>query len=137
MDIGSKNIIEEFAVLNSWEEKYEHLISLGEELPLLNNMYKTDPYLVRGCQSKVWIFCEYTSKKLYFYADSDALITKGIVALIIKIYSDSTPQEIMSNNTDVFSKIGLDVKLSMNRLNGINLILRVIKKYALKHINNE
>ena len=93
--------------------------------------------MIRGCQSKVWLMCEYDVGKLYFYADSDALITKGIVALIVRLYSNSTPREILDGEIDVFSTIGLHKHLSMNRANGLNLMLQTIQKYALKYLKNE
>ena len=130
-------IINEFSFLNSWEEKYEHLISIGAEMPALKNHVKTDANLIRGCQSKVWLICEYNVGKLYFYADSDALITKGIVALIVRLYSNSTPKEIIDAEIDVFSSIGLHEHLSMNRANGLSLMLQAIQKYALKYLKNE
>jgi len=130
-------IISEFSFLNSWEEKYEHLISIGAEMPVLKNHVKTDANLIRGCQSKVWLICEYNVGKLYFYADSDALITKGIVALIVRLYSNSTPKEIIDAEIDVFASIGLHEHLSMNRANGLSLMLQAIQKYALKYLKNE
>ena len=133
MENVAKQIISEFSFLNSWEEKYEHLISIGVEMPSLKNNVKTDSNLIRGCQSKVWLICEYNSGKLYFYADSNALITKGIIALIVRLYSNSTPKQIIDTEIDVFSSIGLSEHLSMNRANGLNLMLQTIQKHALKH----
>ena len=133
----AEQIITEFSFLNSWEEKYEHLIALGVEMCSLKNNEKIDANLIRGCQSKVWLMCEYNVGKLYFYADSDALITKGIVALIVRLYSNSTPKEIIDEKIDVFSTIGLHEHLSMNRANGLSLMLQTIQKYALKYVENE
>ena len=129
-----QHIIADFSLFPSWEEKYEHLISLGRELAPLKKTYKTDAYLIRGCQSRVWLACKYSNGKLCFYGDSDALITKGIVALIIKIYSLSSPKEIIENDIDVFSEIGLDEHLSMTRANGLKSMLKAIKNYAIKYI---
>ena len=129
-----KNIIADFSLFPSWEEKYEHLISLGRELTPLKKTYKTNAYLIRGCQSRVWLACEYGDGKLFFYGDSDALITRGIVALIIKIYSLSSPTEIIENDIDVFAEIGLDEHLSMTRANGLSSMLKVIKNNAIKHL---
>ena len=137
MKTVAKQIINEFEFLNSWEEKYEHLISIGMEMHSLKDNLKTDSNLIRGCQSKVWLMCEYDVGKLYFYADSDALITKGIVALIVRLYSNSTPKEILDEEIDVFSNIGLHKHLSMNRANGLNIMLQTIQKYALKYLKNE
>ena len=133
INTNAQHIINEFSLLSSWEEKYEHLISLGNDLPVLKKQYKADKYLIRGCQSKVWLVCEYKQGKLYFCGDSDALITKGIVALIIKLYSNSAPKEIIDTNVDVFSSIGLHEHLSMNRANGLNLMIKAIKNYAIKY----
>ena len=137
MESEAKKIISEFSFLNSWEEKYEHLISMGQEMSKLDNSLKTENNLLRGCQSKVWIVSKYNVGKLYFYADSDALITKGIVALIVRLYSNSTPKEIIDAEIDVFSNIGLHEHLSMNRANGLSLMLQAIQKYALKYLKNE
>tara|TARA_Y100000814_G_C12298518_1_gene390943 strand:- start:749 stop:1162 length:414 start_codon:yes stop_codon:yes gene_type:complete len=129
-----KHIIDDFSLFTSWEEKYEHLISLGRELTPLKKTYKTDAYLIKGCQSRVWLACEYGDGKLFFYGDSDALITKGIVALIIKIYSLSSPSEIVENDINVFTDIGLDEHLSMTRANGLSSMLKAIKNYAIKYL---
>lgn len=130
-------ILANFNFFNSWEEKYEYLIELGRELPALQQKYKIDNYLIRGCQSKVWLCCEYKNKKLYFYADSDAMITKGIVALIIKLYSGLSAKELMTEDFGVFSKIGLKQHLSMTRVNGLNMMLETIKKYGLNYYKHE
>ena len=100
-------IIEEFSFLNSWEEKYEYLIGLGAEISELDSSLKVDGNLMRGCQSKVWLISKYNNGKLYFYGDSDALITKGLVALVLRLYSNATAGEIINTELDVFEKIGL------------------------------
>ena len=137
MESEAKKIISEFSFLSSWEEKYEYLISMGQEMPGLGNNLKVEKNLLRGCQSKVWIVCEYNGGKLYFYADSDALITRGIVALVIRLYSNAAPQEIINTKINVFSKIGLQDHLSMNRVNGLNIMIREIQKCAIKHLKDE
>ena len=93
--------------------------------------------MLRGCQYKVWIVSKYNVGKLYFYADSDALITKGIVALVIRLYSNATPQEIINTNINVFSKIGLQDHLSMNRVNGLNIMIQKIQQCAIQYLKNE
>ena len=128
-----KHIISNFTLFSSWEDKYEHLISLGESIPQLKKTYKTDDYLIRGCQSRVWLACECLNGKLYFYGDSDALITKGILALIIKLYSKSSPNEILNHDIGLFTQIGLIEHLSMNRANGLNLMIQTVKNCATKH----
>ena len=129
-----KKIIDDFSTFCSWEEKYEHLIDLGSNLTILDVIDKTDKNLLRGCQSKVWLTNTYKHGKVYFYADSDALITKGMIALIVQLYSGLRPREIINFDTDIFSTIGLDVNLSMNRLNGLNLMMQKVKQMALKYI---
>ena len=133
MEDRAAKIINDFALLSSWEEKYEYLIEFGREMPCIEENFKTDEYLIRGCQSKVWLSCEYNNKKLYFYADSDALITKGIVALIVNLYSGAVPKEILKETQDVFSIIGLREHLSMTRLNGLSIMIQTIKQYAIKY----
>jgi len=137
MEGEAKKIISEFSLLSSWEEKYEHLISMGQEMSTLDNNLKVEKNLLLGCQSKVWIVCKYNGGKLYFYADSDALITRGIVALVIRLYSNATPQEIINTKLNVFSKIGLQDHLSMNRVNGLNIMIRKIQKYAIEYLKDE
>ena len=133
MEDRAAKIINDFALLSSWEEKYEYLIEFGREMQCIEETFKTDEYLIRGCQSKVWLSCEYNNKKLYFYADSDALITKGIVALIVNLYSGAVPKEILKETQDVFSIIGLREHLSMTRLNGLSIMIQTIKQYAIKY----
>ncbi|MBE37205.1 MAG: Fe-S metabolism protein SufE [Flavobacteriales bacterium] len=130
-------IIEEFSFLNSWEEKYEYLIGLGAEIPELDSSLKVDGNLMRGCQSKVWLISKYNNGKLYFYGDSDALITKGLVALVLRLYSNATAGEIINTELDVFEKIGLKKHLSMNRANGLNIMIETIRKHAVKYLKNE
>ena len=133
----STQIIEEFSFLNSWEEKYEYLIGLGAEIPELDSSLKVDGNLMRGCQSKVWLISKYNNGKLYFYGDSDALITKGLVALVLRLYSNATAGEIINTELDVFEKIGLKKHLSMNRANGLNIMIETIRKHAVKYLKNE
>ena len=133
----ASQIIEEFSFLNSWEEKYEHLISLGSEISELDSSLRVDGNLMRGCQSKVWLISKYNNGKLYFYGDSDALITKGLVALVLRLYSNATAGEIINTELDVFEKIGLKKHLSMNRANGLNIMIETIRKHAVKYLKNE
>jgi len=138
MTINSRTskIIADFDFFNSWEEKYEHLIDLGKDMSELSEDLKTESNLIKGCQSKVWVHCEYKNKKLYFYGDSDALITRGLVALIITLYSGLSAEEILSENTDFFKQIGLREQLSMTRSNGLNMMLEKIQKYGKKYVKN-
>ena len=129
----AQNIINDFLLLGTWEERYEHLISVGRELDNLKDCFKNDKTILRGCQSKVWLHCEYKNKKLYFYADSDALITKGLIALVVGLYSGLSCDDVLEESADVFSKIGLKEHLSMTRLNGLSVMLEKIKFFAKKH----
>ena len=127
-----KEITEEFELFgNEWEGKYEHLIDLGRSLPLIDNKYKTDDKLIRGCQSKVWLHSEIQDGKIIFTGDSDAIITKGIVALMIRVLSNHTPDEIINAQLDFIDKVGLKEHLSPTRANGLVSMIKNIKMYAL------
>ena len=130
MNNQAKEIIDNFSFFTSWEEKYEYLIDLGKEMSPLDTKFKHDNHLIHGCQSKVWLYCEKKNQKLYFYGDSDALITRGIVAIIIQLYSGLSKKEIATQNDDVFEIIGLRDHLSMTRANGLNLMISKIKHFA-------
>lgn len=125
-------IIEEFSLFGDWMEKYEYLIELGKNLPLIDPQYKTDDYLVRGCQSRVWLHARRGDDgKIYFTADSDAVITKGIIALLIRVLSGHTPQEIVEAELYFIDQIGLHEHLSPTRSNGLLSMLKQMKMYAL------
>jgi cysteine desulfuration protein SufE len=131
MDKISSNIIADFELLSNWEEKYRFIIELGQELESLSHNLRINQNLIRGCQSKVWLVCKYDEKKLYFYGDSEALITKGIVSLIIKLYSGRPAKEILENNLEeTLNTIGLSNHLSMQRANGLLMMIKSIKNYA-------
>jgi len=132
----ASKIIADFNFFNSWEEKYEHIIDLGKSLPELTESLKTEAALIKGCQSKVWMHCEYKNKKLYFYADSDALIAKGLVALIINLYSGLSAEDVLDENVDFLKQIGLQEHLSMTRSNGLNMMLEKIRNYGKKYRKN-
>ncbi len=132
----TSKIIDDFNFFNSWEEKYEHIIELGKSLPELSESLKTEVALIKGCQSKVWMHCEYKNKKLYFYADSDALISKGLVALIINLYSGLSAEDILDESVDFLKQIGLQEHLSMTRSNGLNMMLKKIRNYGKKYRKN-
>ena len=137
MQLNEDKIVADFALFNTWEEKYEHLIELGGDIDLINPEKKKDEYLIHGCQSQVWLDYENRDGRLYFYGDSDALISKGLVALIIKLFSGGTPLEIVNYNNGVFERIQLNQHLSMTRSNGLIMMIKQIKKYAQKHLNHE
>ncbi len=124
-------IIEDFSFLENWEDRYEYMIDLGKSLPLIDPQYKTDEYLIKGCQSQVWLHADYQEGKVFFTADSDAIITKGIVALLVRVYSGHTPEEILAAKTDFIDQIGLKEHLSPTRANGLVSMLEQMKRYAL------
>ena len=134
MQTRENKIISEFSLYNSWEEKYEHLIEIGSEIPLIEADKKTPDYLIQGCQSNVWLDCKKRDGRLYFYADSDALISKGLVALIIQLFSGSTASEIVNYKNTLFEKIQLNQHLSMTRANGLLMMIRKIQNYAKQNL---
>ena len=125
------SIIEEFALFDDWMDKYNVLIDLGKELPVIDPKYKVKDFLIEGCQSKVWLHPEYDGRIISFTADSDAIITRGIVALLIKVLSGRTPQEIISTDLYFIEKIGLRQNLSPTRSNGLLSMVRQMKLYAM------
>jgi cysteine desulfuration protein SufE len=125
-------IIEEFELFgDDWEGKYEHLIELGKSLPLLKPEHKTDERIIKGCQSKVWLLTEKQGEKIVYTADSDAIITKGLVALMIRVLSDQTADAILQANLDFINKIGLTEHLSPTRANGLLSMIKQMKLDAL------
>ncbi len=126
-----QEIVEEFALFDEWMDKYEHIIELGKDLPLIDEQYKTDENLIKGCQRKVWLHAELKDGKIIFTADSDAIITKGIVGLVIKVFSNHTPQEIIDADLFFIDQIGLQEHLSPTRSNGLLSMLKQIRMYAV------
>lgn len=124
-------IIEEFAAFDDWMDRYQLLIDLGGEQPPLDECYKTDSNLIEGCQSRVWLQADYVDGKVLFRAESDALIVKGIVALLINVYSGHTPDEILDNEPFFVEEIGLRDHLSPTRSNGLVAMIKQMKIYAL------
>lgn len=124
-------IIEEFSGFDDWMDKYQLLIDLGNEQAPLDEKYKTESNLIDGCQSRVWLQCDYSDGLLHFTAESDALIVKGIIALLIRVLSDHTPQEIIDANLYFIDKIGLKEHLSPTRSNGLLAMMKQMKMYAL------
>jgi cysteine desulfuration protein SufE len=124
-------IIADFDMFGDWMEKYEYIIQLGKELPAIERQYKTEDNLIRGCQSKVWLHAEYRDGKALFTADSDALITKGLVAMVIRVLSGHSPKEIADAEISFIDAIGLRNHLSSTRANGLLSMLKQIKIYAL------
>ena len=130
IDIQSQ-IIDEFESMDDWMEKYEYMISLGKSLPLMDNGFKNDSNLIKGCQSRVWLHAELKNDNIFFHADSDAIITKGIISILIRIYSGQPPKEILDSSFDFINKIGLKEHLSQTRANGLSSMIKQIKMYAL------
>ncbi len=126
-----EEIIDEFLMFDDWMQKYEYMIDLGKSLPQIEEAKKTDDRLIKGCQSKVWLDAEYKDKKVIYTADSDAIITKGIIAILLRVFSNKTPQAILEANTDFIDKIGLKEHLSPTRANGLVSMIKQIKLYAL------
>ena len=124
-------IIEEFSGFDDWMDKYQLLIDLGNEQAPLDEKYKTESNLIDGCQSRVWLQCDYTDGLLHFTAESDALIVKGIIALLIRVLTDHTPQEIIDADLYFIDRIGLKEHLSPTRSNGLLAMMKQIKMYAL------
>jgi cysteine desulfuration protein SufE len=126
-------IIDEFSFFDDWMDKYNLLIDLGKDLPVIDPRYKVKDFLIEGCQSKVWLHPEYDGKIITFTADSDAIITRGIVALLIKVLSGRTPQEIISADLYFIEKIGLRQNLSPTRSNGLLSMVRQMKLYSMAY----
>lgn len=130
-------IIEEFSVLDDWMDRYQLLIDLGNEQPPLDEKYKTDQNLIEGCQSNVWLQADYVDGKIIFNAESDALIVKGIIALLIKVLSGHTPDEILNADLYFIDKIGLKEHLSPTRSNGLLSMVKQMRMYALAYKSKE
>lgn len=130
---AQKEVVEEFEDFTDWMDKYQMLIDLGNELDALNDKYKNDSNLIDGCQSRVWLQCDLVDDKLQFTADSDALIVKGIIALLIQVFSGHTPNEILDADLYFIDKIGLKEHLSPTRSNGLLAMVKQIKAYALAY----
>jgi cysteine desulfuration protein SufE len=123
-------IISEFAMFDDWMDKYNYLIELGKTLPMIDDLYKTDQYLISGCQSKVWLHAVLKDGKVVFTGDSDAIITKGIVNMLIQVLSDQTPDNIIQAQLGFLDEIGLQEHLSPTRSNGLSSMIRQMKLYA-------
>jgi len=128
-----EEIIEEFAVFEEWMDKYEFLIELGRDLPVIDPKYKNNEYLINGCQSKVWLYADLVDGKVQFTADSDAIITKGIVALLVRVLSNRTPEEIMKADLFFIDNIGLTDNLSPTRSNGLVAMVKQMKMYGMAY----
>ena len=126
-----EEIINEFSMFDDWDERYQYVIDLGKSLPLVEEKYKTDDNIIKGCQSKVWLHGEEKNGKVVFTADSDAILTKGIIAILIRVFSNQEPKEILEADTAFIDEIGLKEHLSPTRANGLVSMIKQIKMYAL------
>lgn len=126
-----EEIIDEFSLFDDWTERYEYIIDLGKTLPLIDEQYKKEENLIKGCQSKVWLHAEKKGEEIVFTADSDAILTKGIIALMIRVFSNQTPEAIISEDPYFVNEIGLKEHLSPTRANGLVSMIKQIKLYAI------
>jgi cysteine desulfuration protein SufE len=127
------DIVEEFSLFDDWMQRYEYIIDLGKSLPLIDEQYKTEENIIKGCQSKVWVHGELLEDKIVFTADSDAILTKGIIAILIRVFSNQKATDILDANTDFIDAIGLKEHLSPTRANGLVSMIKEIKMYALAY----
>jgi len=124
-------LIEDFSFFEDWMAKYEYIIQLGKELPLIDELYKKPEYLIKGCQSQVWLHADHIDDKVVFTADSDAIITKGLVSLMVKVLSNHSPEEIANTELYFIDQIGLKEHLSPTRANGLLSMVKQMKMYAI------
>lgn len=128
-----EEIVAEFEMFDDWMQRYEHMIELGKSLPLIEEKYKIQDNLIKGCQSKVWVHAQMSDEKLVFTADSDAIITKGIIAILIRVFSNQHPKDIIEADTGFIDEIGLKEHLSPTRANGLVSMIKQLKMYAVAY----
>jgi cysteine desulfuration protein SufE len=126
-----EEIIDEFSMFDDWMDRYEYLIELGKSLPIIDEQFKLDENLIKGCQSKVWLYSELENDTIKFSADSDAILTKGIAALLLRVYSGQKPKDILTAETSFIDEVGLKEHLSPTRANGLVSMIKQIKMYAI------
>jgi len=126
-------IVEEFGLFDSWDDKYEYIIDLGKKLPALEEQHKKDENRVRGCQSTVWLVSDYQDGKILFKADSDSVIVKGLISMLIRVLSGQTPEEILEARLDFIHRIGMDTHLAQTRSNGLLSMVKQMKNFALAY----
>ena len=131
IEAAQEGIVEEVSMFEDWIQRYEYMIELGKSLPLIDPQFKTDDYIIKGCQSKVWVHADLEDDKLVFTADSDAIITKGIIAILIRVFSFQPPDAILEAGTEFIDKIGLKEHLSPTRANGLVSMIKQLKMYAI------
>lgn len=132
-----QQIIEEFSLFTDWLDKYEYLIELGKSLPIINDNGRQESNLIKGCQARVWLAADYKEGKIFFTADSDAIITKGIISLLVRVFSGRTPKEIIEADLNFIKEIGLQDNLSPTRANGLVSMIKQIKFYAMAFATNK
>ena len=128
-----KEIVEEFSLFDSWDDKYEYIIDLGKKLPPLEDQYKMDENRVRGCQSTVWLVADYKDGKIFYKAESDAVIVKGLISMLIRVLSGHTPDDIIEAKLDFIQEIGMTTHLAQTRSNGLLAMVKQMKNYALAY----
>lgn len=128
-----EEIIDSFSLFDTWEEKYEYIIDLGKKLPVLDDKYKVPENIIKGCQSTVWLVTDYVDGKIFFKADSDAVIVKGLVSMLISVLSGHTPTEILDAKLDFIREIGMMNHLAQTRSNGLLAMIKQMKNYALAY----
>ena len=128
-----KEIVEEFSLFDSWDDKYEYIIDLGKKLPLLEDKYKIDENRVRGCQSTVYLVADYKEGKIFYKAESDAVIVKGLISMLIRVLSGQTPDAIVEAKLDFIKEIGMMTHLAQTRSNGLLAMVKQMKNYALAY----
>ena len=134
IEFTQKEIIDEFEMFDTWMDKYEYLIELGKDLPLIKDEYKKEENLIKGCQSRVWLHAEFSNNKISYFADSDAIITKGIIALLIRVLNNQTAENIYNTKLEFINAIGLTNHLSPTRANGLLEMVKQMKTYAYAFI---
>ncbi len=128
-----EEIVDEFSMFDDWMQRYEYMIELGKSLPLIEEQYKTDDYKIKGCQSQVWVHADFQDGQVVFTADSDAIITKGIIALLVRSFSHQKPEDIIAADTQFIDEIGLKEHLSPTRANGLVSMIKQLKMYAIAY----
>ena len=128
-----EGIIDEFSMFDDWMQRYEYMIELGKSLPMIEDRYRTDDNLIKGCQSRVWVHAQLDGDRLRFTADSDAIITKGIIAILIRVFDNQKPQDIIDSDTSFIDEIGLKEHLSPTRANGLVSMVKQLKLYAVAY----
>lgn len=126
-------IVDDFSLFDTWEEKYEYIIDMGKKLPVLDDQYKKEENIIKGCQSTVWLTADYRDGRIYFSADSDAVIVKGLISMLIRILSGHTPGEILNAKVDFINEIGMIQHLAQTRSNGLLSMIKQMKNYAIAY----